>query len=92
MGQADDASARRDITDKIVIELFVKRRVDRGGTADHEERIAVRRGAYDGLSTDIATASRTVLNEELLAEPLRQPLTDQARSDVVRPTGGKGDG
>ena len=92
MGQADDASARRDITDKIVIELFVKRRVDRGGTADHEERIAVRRGAYDGLNTDIATASRTVLNEELLAEPLRQPLTDQARSDVVRPTGGKGDG
>ena len=68
MGQADNASARRNITDKIVIELFVESCVDRGGTADHEERIAVRRGAYDGLNTDIATASRTVLNEELLAE------------------------
>jgi len=92
MGQAHNASARRNITDKIVIELFVESCVDRGGAADHEERVAVGRGAYDGLNTDIATASRTVLNEELLAEALRQPLTDQARSDVVRPTGGKGDG
>src|SRR5262245_52028033 len=91
MGQADNASARRNITDKIVVELFVERCVDRGGTADHEERVAVGRGAYDGLNTDITTASRTVLNEELLAEALRQPLTDQARSDVVRTTGGKGD-
>src|SRR6516162_7017814 len=91
MGQAHNASARRDITDKIVIELFVESCVDRGGAADHEERLAVGRGAYDGLNTDIATASRTVLNEELLAEALRQPLTDQARSDVVRPTGSKGD-
>src|SRR5262245_2725790 len=76
MGQADNASARRNITDKIVIELFVERCVDRGSTADHEERVAICRGAYDGLNTDIATASRTVRNEELLAETPRKPLND----------------
>src|SRR5712691_10103108 len=91
MGHADDARDRCGVTDKIVVELFKQRCVDRGSSADHEECVAVRGCAHDRLNTDIAAAARTVLNEELLSEAFRQPLTYQARGNVVHGTGGKGD-
>src|SRR5262249_21297108 len=45
----------------------------------------------DRLYTDIATTARTVLDDELLTEALRQPLTNEARSNVVNTTGRKWD-
>ena len=89
IGHADDARDRRDVADEIEIELVVERRVDRVGRTDQEERIAVRRRTHDRLGGDIAAGARPVLDDELLAEPLRQPLTDQARDDVGRAAGGK---
>src|SRR5262249_11881695 len=47
--------------------------------------------AHDRLSADIVAAARPVLDKELLAEPLRQPARKQARGDVGRRTGGRGD-
>jgi hypothetical protein len=46
---------------------------------------------HDRLGGDIAAGAGPVLDDERLAEPLRQPLTDQARENVVRPAGGKPD-
>jgi len=82
VGVANDASDRRDIADKIVIELVVERRVDRVRRADQEQRIAVGGRTHDRLGADIGAGARAVLDDELLTEPLRQPLAHQARGDV----------
>src|SRR5262249_39734814 len=74
--------------DEIEIEVVVERRVDCVSGANQEKRVAIRRRAYDRLSADIAVRARPVLDNELLAEPLREPLTHQARRDVVTATGG----
>ena len=84
IGIADDARDRRDVADEIEIELVVERRVDRVRRADQEERVAIRGRTHDRLGGDIAAGARPVLDDELLAEPLRQPLTHQARDDVGR--------
>src|SRR5262249_42791085 len=73
-----------DILDKIVVELLVERRVDHIIGADGEQRVAIRGRTHDGLGSDIATGARPVLNDELLTELLRQPLTYYARDDVNR--------
>ena len=83
-GHADDARDRRDVADEIEIEFLVERRVDCVRRADQEQCIAVRGRAHDRLGGDIAASTRPVLDDERLAEPLRQPLTDQARDDVGR--------
>ena len=45
---------------------------------------------HDRLGGDIAAGARPVLDDEWLAEPLRQPLTHQARGDVEsQPPGAK---
>ena len=54
----------------------------------HEQkRVAVRRRARDRLQGKIAAAARPVFDDDRLAEPLRQPLADQARDDVGRAAG-----
>jgi hypothetical protein len=49
----------------------------------------VGRCTYDGLGGNIAGSSWSVLDDELLAEQLRQPLTDEASGDVGSATSGK---
>src|SRR5438552_8737230 len=85
IGHAHDAGNRRDIADEIEIELVVKRCVDRICCGDHEERVAVRRRIYDRLGAEVAASTQPVLGDELLAKPLGQPLTEQARHDVGTP-------
>jgi hypothetical protein len=86
-----DARDRRDILDKIVVELFVERRVDHIIGADSEQRVAIGGRTHDGLGSDIAAGARPVLNDELLTELLGEPLTYYARDDVNRLAGGKSD-
>src|SRR5262245_4082868 len=88
----DDAASgegrdRRDVADKIEIEFLIERCVDRIVTPDHEQRVAVCRRVHDRLGADVGAATRPVVDYELLAEPLRQPLADQAGRDVVRAGG-----
>src|SRR5215831_17097836 len=90
LGHADRARDRRNVTDKVVTELLIERGIDGGGATDREEGVAVCRCSYDCLDPNIAAAAWTILNDELLAESLREPLADQSRSDVVQPTGRKG--
>src|SRR5262249_49685584 len=66
-------------------------RVYRGGGSDHEERVAVCGCLHDRFNADIAAAPWAILDDELLADALRQPLPHQARGDVVHGPRSKGD-
>ena len=90
-GPAEQARDRRDVAEKTEIEIVVKRGVDRVRRTDQQEGIAVRGRAHDDLRCDIAARAGPVLDDELLPEALRQPLTDQTRENVVRTAGGKTD-
>src|SRR6266849_539082 len=87
----DQARDRRDVAEKHEAELVVKCRVDRARWADHQERMAVGRRAHDRFGCDIGARARPVLDDEWLAEPLLQPLSDQARADVGRAASGETD-
>src|SRR5262249_5670107 len=87
---ADDASDWRDVTDEIVIELVVECGVDRGRVSHQQERVAVGRGTHDRLGANLAAATRPVVDNKLLAEPLRQPLSHQPREEFVYATCGNG--
>src|SRR5262245_42062393 len=88
---ADDAGDRCDIADEIEIELVVEGRIDQICRRDKEERVAVRRRAHDRFGADIAATAWPVIDHEWLAEPLRQPWSDEARQDVLGAAGGNGD-
>src|SRR5262245_58477271 len=88
---ANDASDRRNVANEIEIELVVERRVSRVERTDREQRVAVGRGTHDRLGGDVAAGSRTVVDDERLTEPLREPLTDQARRDVRTASGREAD-
>jgi hypothetical protein len=48
-------------------------------------------GVHHRLGGDIGAGPRPVLDHELLAQPLRQPLPHDPRHDVGRAAGGKAD-
>ncbi len=85
------ARNRRDVAKKHETELVVERRVDGARRADHEERVAVGGRAHDRLGCDIGGGARPVFDDERLAEPLLQPLSDQARADVAGAAGSETD-
>ena len=81
---ADDAGNGGDVADEIEIELLVKRCIDRVGGAHDEQRIAVRRCADRGFDRDIAAGARPVVDDDLLTEPLGEPLRHHPRCNVGR--------
>src|SRR5262245_56784046 len=81
-GHASDASDRRDSADEIEIEFVVERRVDRVRRAHQEKGVAVRWGTHDRLGADVGAATRAVFYDELLAEPPREPRSDEPRKNV----------
>src|SRR5215216_722596 len=90
-GTAHEARDGRDVADEIEIQFVVERRIDRVRRTDQEQRVTVRRRVHDRLGGEVAAGAQPVLNDEWLAEPFREPLTDQAGEDVVRTAGGKAD-
>src|SRR5262245_51192285 len=88
---ADHARDWRDVTDKIEVEPLVQCCVDCIRGIYEEECVSVRRGLHDCLSGDVGASAWPVLDDERLAEPLREPLTHQARVNVVRAAGSKSD-
>src|SRR5262245_35916993 len=78
MRRTNDAADRRKIADQVEIELVIERHVGSVAGPDHEQRIAVRGRLGGCLGADIGTAAGTVLDDELLAHALRQPLPDHA--------------
>ena len=88
--RARNPGDRRDVPDQIEVELE-ERRIDRMRCADLEQRVAVGRRAHDRFGADIAGAARPVVDDDGLAEPLREPLADQAREDVTGAAGREAD-
>src|SRR5262245_64147873 len=73
------------------IEPLIERRVDRLCRTDHEQRVSVCGRAHDGLGSYVGTSTRSVLNDEWLAEELRQPLPHRTRNGVGIAASGKDD-
>ena len=88
---AEDPGDRCDVTDIIETEFLVERRVDEISGARKKQRVAVGCRAYNRFRTDDATGAWSVLDKEVLSEPLGQRLAHQARRDVVHATGRKAD-
>src|SRR5258708_20984896 len=62
-----DARNRRDVTDEIVFELLVERRVDRVRYVDQEQRIAIGGGVHPQTGGGVVVAGPTALSQlELL--------------------------
>ena len=92
MAHPHDAGDRGDVADEIEVELVIeRRRIGGGRRVEYEKRIAVRRRVHDRLGGQVAARSRPVLDEELLAEPLRQRLRQQACRDVDPAAGREAD-
>src|SRR6266404_9535275 len=87
VGHDNNAGDRRDVADEIEVKLVIECRVERVEGTDYEQRVAVGRGTHDRLGGDVAAGSRTVVDDERLTEPLREPLTYQARRDVRTASG-----
>ena len=91
IGEPRQVDDRRDVADEIETEIGEQRRIDRVRGHDLQQRVAIGRRLGDRVGRDVAAGTRLVLDDELLAQPLRQPLAHQARHDVGRPAGGKAD-
>src|SRR5215831_940472 len=77
-----DAGDRCDIADEIEFKLIVEGHVDRVAGEDQKERMAVRLRPDDRLRADIAARAWSIVDYELLAEPLRELLSDQTSHGV----------
>src|SRR5215472_5258440 len=86
-----DARDRRDVADEVEIELVVERRIACVRRRGQQQCIAVGWRTNDRFGTDIGAPARTVLNDEWLAQALRQPLAHQARQDIRRAAGSRRD-
>src|SRR5262245_7632883 len=84
-GRADNGCNRSDVANETEFEIVIERRVPRIGRRGEEQRVTVGRCPHECLRGNVAARTRPVLDEELLAEPLRQPLADEARVCVVDP-------
>jgi hypothetical protein len=58
----------------------LKRGINDVRDSDQQKRIAVGRRTHDCLGGNVTGSPRPVLYDELLPEPLRERLTDQARN------------
>jgi len=88
---AHDAGDRGDVAKEIEIEVVVERGIDHVRRRDQEQRVTVGQRMRRRFGAHIAAGARPVIDDELLAEPLRQPVTDQAGVDVGRSSRRKAD-
>ena len=72
---------------RIELEIVVQCCIDGVGRYGHQHGVAVRRRARGSFGGEIATGSWPIINDELLAELLSQPLCGQARDNVGPATG-----
>ena len=91
VGQPRGADNRRDVPNEVETEIAVERGIDRVRGHDLQQRVAIGGRSGDRLGPDVAAGAGAVLDDELLAEAIRQPLTHQPRLDVGGSAGGKAD-
>ena len=91
VGQPRGANNRHDVSHEVEIQIAVERGIDRVRRHDLQQCVTIRGRLGDRLGSDVAAGAGAVLNDELLAEAIRQPLPHQARLDVGCPARGKAD-
>src|SRR5262245_8767183 len=79
---------RRDVADEIEVKFLIERRIDRGRRRSEQQRITIRRRTHDRFGADVGARTGPVLDQELLAQPLRQPLPHKPR-DQISVSGGR---
>ena len=89
VGHAIDARDRCDVAVEVIVEIASEYRVDGVPRGGQQERMAVRRSPHDSLGGNPAGGARSVLHDKRLAEPLRQPLTQQTGEYVGCAAGAK---
>jgi len=77
-----DDRDRHDIANEVELEVLVECRIARVRLAGRQQRIAVGGCVHDRLGGDVGAGARPVLDDELLAQSLRQRLCHQAGHDV----------
>jgi hypothetical protein len=82
-GGARHRGHRGNLPNEIELEVVVKRHVPCVGGRGEKQRIAIRRCSHDRLRGNGATRAGPILDNELLAKTLRQPLSDEARVRVI---------
>jgi hypothetical protein len=88
---AHHAGDRRRVADEIEVEMLIERFIGRDRRRDHEDGVAVGRRPHHRFGANIAASARPVLDDKLLAEPLRQPLPHQACENIGRASGCEAD-
>jgi len=72
------------VADEVEFEIAVERGVDVVGRIDQQHSVAVGLGIDHRLGADVVAGAGLVLDHELLAEPLGEPLADQPRQNIGR--------
>ena len=81
--RAHHACDRRQVFLRVETQLAgIERLVDGDRRRRVEQGIAICRRPYDEFAGEIAAGARAVVDDDRLAEPLRQPLPEQAGIDV----------
>ena len=86
--RANETSNHRHIAPEIVVELVERWIKSMFGNA-HEKRVPISGRAYDTLGRNAGISSWPIFNNELLADPLGQPLSNEAGNDVCCASWGK---
>jgi hypothetical protein len=89
--RADRDRDRGEVDGELEADIGVERLVHRVARVGHEQGVAVGRRAHGKLGGDVGGAARAVLDDEGLAEPLRQPLRHQPRGEIGGAAGRHGD-
>jgi hypothetical protein len=84
-------ATRGEVAQHIEAQLVVKRCVDGVRDVELDERVPVGGRAHHLLGGEIAGGADSVLDHELLPEPLGQPLSHQARGQITAAPGRKAD-
>src|SRR5262245_16188399 len=82
VGLAIQTQNWRDVADEVEIELIVERGIDCVCHIDQEKRVSVGGCTHNSLRANIVASTRAVVDDEWLAELLREPLTEQARKKI----------
>jgi hypothetical protein len=83
----NDATGARSRS--VEAELVVKRRVDGIRDVELDERVSVGSGAHHLFGGEVARGADPVLDDELLPEPIGQPLRHQPRGEIAAAAGRK---